>query len=40
MVKFMGIDSHGYPTFVSYDGDIIRYRHEQIRFHPETISVV
>ena len=40
MVKFMGIDSEGYPTFVSYDGDIIRYRHEQIRFHPETISVM
>ena len=39
LVKFMGIDCEGYPTFVSYDGDIVRYRYEQIRFHPETISV-
>lgn len=40
LVKFMGIDCDGYPTFVSYDGDIIRYRFEQIRFHPETITVM
>lgn len=40
LVKFMGIDTDGYPTFVSYDGDIIRYRFEQIRFHPESVSVI
>jgi BirA family transcriptional regulator, biotin operon repressor / biotin---[acetyl-CoA-carboxylase] ligase len=37
LVKFMGIDNDGYPTFVTWDGDILRYRHEQVRFHPETM---
>lgn len=37
LVKFMGIDEDGFPTFVTWDGDIRRYRYEQIRFKPETI---
>ncbi len=37
LVKFMGIDEEGFPTFVTWDGDIRRYRYEQIRFKPETI---
>jgi BirA family transcriptional regulator, biotin operon repressor / biotin---[acetyl-CoA-carboxylase] ligase len=37
LVKFMGIDDDGFPVFVTWEGDIIRYRHEQVRFHPETM---
>lgn len=37
LVKFMGIDENGFPVFVTWEGDILRYRHEQVRFHPETL---
>lgn len=37
LVKFMGIDEEGFPVFVTWEGDILRYRHEQVRFHPETM---
>lgn len=37
LFKFMGIDEDGFPVFVTWEGDIIRYRHEQVRFHPETL---
>lgn len=40
LVKFMGIDEDGFPVFVSWEGDIMRYRHEQVRFHPETMPEV
>jgi BirA family biotin operon repressor/biotin-[acetyl-CoA-carboxylase] ligase len=37
VVKFMGIDEDGFPIFVSWEGDILRYRHEPVRFHPESL---
>lgn len=35
-LKFVGICTKGFPTFVTEAGDIIKYRHEQIRFYPDS----
>lgn len=35
-VKFLGICDHGFPTFVTWDGDILRFRQEQVRFTPKS----
>jgi BirA family biotin operon repressor/biotin-[acetyl-CoA-carboxylase] ligase len=34
--KFVGICEQGFPTFVDPLGEIAKYRHEQIRFYPES----
>jgi BirA family biotin operon repressor/biotin-[acetyl-CoA-carboxylase] ligase len=35
-VKFMGINEEGFPVFVNSDADIQVFRHEQVRFLPDS----